>query len=145
VRRAAAALVVAVSIAGCGSSTLSGKQLRSDATGVCATTRTRLNRIDVPSSPSEGGPFLRRGTDALRQELTALRKLSPPEQLAATFQRGLDALSSELARLELAEARLRRGADPVQTFHTLAGQIGALEGQANAAFTSLQIPACTER
>lgn len=144
-KRAAAALVVAVSITGCGSSTLSGKQLRSDATRVCSVTRTSLNRIAVPSSPTAGEPFLRHGAEALRPELTALRKLSPPKQLKPTYQRALDALTSEVAELGLADARLRDGADPVDTFHTLAGRIAALKAEANTAWTSLQIPACTER
>jgi hypothetical protein len=145
VKRAAAALVLAVSIAGCGSSTLSEKQLRSDATRVCSITRTGLNRIAVPSRPAAGEPFLRRGTEALRPELTALRKLAPPKQLEATYRRALDALTSEVAELGVADASLRRGADPVATFHTLAGRIQALEAEANTAWTSLQIPACTER
>jgi hypothetical protein len=145
VRRAAAALIVAVLIAGCGSSVLSDRQLRSDATRVCAVTLTRLNRISVPSSPTGGEPFLRRGTRALRPEITALRKLSPPEQLQSSYNRALDALRSQLAEMDGTDARLRRGADPVEAFHTLAGGLAPLEAQANAAWSALQIPACAER
>jgi hypothetical protein len=145
VKPAAAALVVAVSIAGCGSSTLSGKQLRSDATQVCSVTRTHLNRIAVPSSPTAGEPFLNRGIEALRPEIAALRKLSPPKQLGSTYGRALDALTSELAEMEVADVSLRHGADPVDTFRTLAGRIDALKAEANTAWTSLRIPACTER
>jgi hypothetical protein len=145
VRRAAAAPIVAVLIAGCGSSVLSDRQLRSDATRVCAVTLARLNRISVPSSPTGGEPFLRRGTKALRPEITALRKLSPPEQLQSSYGRALGALRSQLAEMDRTDARLRRGADPVETFHTLAGRLAPLEAQANAAWSALQIPACAER
>ena len=144
-KRAAAALVVAVSIAGCGSSALSDRQLRADATRVCKITRARLNRISFPSSPAGGESFLRRGTAALAPEVRALRKLAPPKQLQSTYDRALDALSAQLAEMDLADTRLRRGADPVEAFHTLAGRIGALEAEANAAWGSLQISACSER
>jgi len=145
VRRAAAALIVAVLVAGCGRSVLSDRQLRSDATRVCTVTLTRLNRISVPSSPTGGEQFLRRGVRALRPEITALRRLSPPEQLQSSYDRALDALRSQLAEMDRTDASLRRGADPVETFHTLAGRLGPLEAEVNAAFSALQIPACGER
>src|SRR5579875_2346396 len=104
-------------------------------------TRTELNRITVPASPTSGEPFLRRGAQALRPELAALRKLSAPKQLAPTYQRGLDALTSEVSDLGAADASLQKGADPVDTFHALAGRIQALEAEANTAWASLRIPA----
>jgi hypothetical protein len=147
VRRGAAASAAALSLAltACGSSSLSDRQLRADATRVCTVTRTRLNRIAVPSSPAAGVRFLRRGMAVLAPEIKGLRALSPPSALGSTYSRALDALTSELADIEVADTRLVHGGDPVQIFQTLASRTAPLEAQANGAWTQLQIPACVER
>ena len=146
-RRAAAASAAALCLVlmGCGSSALSDRQLRADATRICTITRARTNRIAVPSSPAGGERFLRRGIAALRPEIAGLRVLSAPSALGNTYGRALDALTFELAEIEVAVARLHQGADPIQIFRILASRMAALETQANGAWTSLQIPACLQR
>jgi hypothetical protein len=147
VRRAVAATAAAVvmAIAGCGSSALSDKQLRADATRVCTITRTRTNRIAVPSSPAGGERFLRGGTAALKPELRALRGLTPPTSVSGRYDGALSALAVQLETLEAASASLHKGGDPLQIFPLLARKLAPLEVRANGAWTSLQIPACIER
>jgi hypothetical protein len=134
-----------MAVAGCGSSALSDKQLRADATRVCTITRTRTNRIAVPSSPTGGERFLRGGAAALKPELRALRALTPPSAAAGTYAGALSALAVQLETLEAAAASLHNGGDPLQIFRALARKLAPLEVRANRAWTSLQIPACIER
>jgi hypothetical protein len=134
-----------MAIAGCGSSALSDKQLRADATRVCTITRTRTNRIAVPSSPAGGERFLRGGTAALKPQLRALRGLTPPSSVAGTYDSALSALALQLETLEAAAAKLHTGGDPLQIFPAVARKLAPLQVRANGAWTSLQIPACVER
>jgi len=81
IARAAAATVTIVALAGCGSSTLSARALRTQASRVCITAVRRSDRIALPRSNAGGTAFLARGIAVFGPELEALRKLAPPPSL----------------------------------------------------------------
>jgi hypothetical protein len=140
-----AVVVVALGLAGCGSSSLSSSQLRTRATRVCNLARRRMNHIATPKFPTEGAKFLKGGIAVLSPELAALAALDPPGDLLGGYRRAADAQRSELALLRSALNGLRSGADPIVTIRTLEHQLVPLEARADAAWSSLAIPACLNR
>jgi hypothetical protein len=148
-RRAAPAAVavalVALALAGCGSQSLSDRDLRADATQLCNVARFRTNRISRPRSPAAGLAYLRRGVSVLAPELAALRRLGPPGDLAKNYDGTLAAFASTVRALRTAIAGLRAGAAPVGAYQALERQLAPLVAQENASWQGLQIPACVNR
>jgi hypothetical protein len=138
----AALAVVALVLAGCGSSSLSADQLRSGATRACNLARKRTDRIPTPTLPSGGGAFLSRGIVALAPELTTLRSLRPPSGMASDYQRALVASENELRALRSALKGLKAGDDPVVAIKTLQQQLAPLESESDGAWQSLGLSAC---
>jgi hypothetical protein len=141
----AVALMLALGVAGCGSSSLSGPQLRARAARVCSTARVATNRIPTPELPSAGAPFLSRGIAALAPELAALTRLRPGGDAAQVYASALTASRQELAALRFTLRGLRAGNDPVVAIKTLQQRLAPLESQANDAWGSLGIEACATR
>lgn len=139
---AAIASFTALTLAGCGSTALSTQQLRSSATRVCTTARAQTNRIPTPAEPAGGTAFLRRGVTVLGPELTQLRSLRPPSDLARTYATALGAFALRLSELRSTVHQLEGGADPVIAIKTLQQHLAPLESQERGAWDSLQIPAC---
>jgi hypothetical protein len=141
----AAALAALVTLTGCGGSSLSSRDLRADATRACAVGQTRTRRITPPASPAAGAMFLRRGLAVLAPELGALRSLHPPGGLESNYNAAVDAFGSEVNAIRATLARLGRGGDPLVGFPALARLLAPLETRQNAAWQSLDIPACVQR
>jgi iron complex transport system substrate-binding protein len=140
----AGALLAAVLVAGCGSSTLTGSQLRSSAARICALAAQRTDRIGTPTLPTQETAFLRRGIAALTPELRALRRLRAPGDMTDEYRDAVAATASELARLRSAAKGLRAGNDPVVAIKTLQQQLAAPEARARSAWTTLELPACRD-
>jgi hypothetical protein len=136
--RSGVAALAAVAVAGCGSGSLSTAQLRSRATKICTVAARRLNRIATPTSPSEGTAFLTRGLAVIDDELAALHSLHG----TGTFGRAVDGTAAELAALRFTLKGLRADNDPVVTIKTLQQRLTRLEAHTNAAWRSLDVPAC---
>jgi hypothetical protein len=142
-RACAPVLALALAAAGCGgSSSMSARQLRTDAGRVCVVATQRLNSIPTPQVPSEGSSFLRRGIGALKPEITALAALHPTGEMATHLHRAQAATEQELKMLQSTLKGLKAGNDPIVAFKTLQTQLAPLEKEAGAAWQALKIPAC---
>ncbi len=142
IARAALALLLAVALVGCGSSSLSSKQLRSDATRTCTRAGRRLERIPTPKDPSQGASFLRRGIAAIEPELTAMARMRPPNEAARQYGRAQTAARKELAALRSALNGLEAGNDPAVAMKTLQEKLAPVERRASEAWRALGVPAC---
>ncbi|MGI8715148.1 MAG: hypothetical protein ACR2NR_18590 [Solirubrobacteraceae bacterium] len=135
-------LLIVVVIAGCGANSLSAGQLRTRATRICTLAQRRTARIATPALPSQGARFLGGGVAALAPELTALRRLRAPTDLAAHYRTALTATAQELAALRSSLKGLKAGNDPVVAIKTLQTQLTPLEARAAGAWGALDLPAC---
>jgi hypothetical protein len=140
-----AALAALVTLGGCGGSSLSARDLRADATRACTVGQARTNRITAPASPAAGATFLRRGLAVLTPELDALRSLHPRGGLASNYNAAVDVFGGEVNAIRATLTRLGHGSDPLLGFPALARLLAPLETRENAAWQSLDIPACVQR
>ena len=134
---------VALLLAGCGGSGhLSGDQLRSRATALCATAGRQTERIPTPAAPAGGRAFLKRGIDALTPELRALRQLKPPDDLAQVYATGVGAFTQKLSALKAAVRDLDSGTNPVTAMTALQQRLAPIEQAEDGAWQALEVPAC---
>lgn len=142
-----AAALAAVGLTGCGggSTTLSLRDLRNRATYLCSTASRLTDRVPTPISPAAGATFLQRGASILGPELTELRTLRPPSDVADVYSTAVGALSEEVHLLIHVVGRLHGGADPVIEIKGLQQRLVPLEDQADGAWGALQIPACVDQ
>jgi hypothetical protein len=144
-RYAVFAVVAAGAIAGCGGSSLSDRQLHSQATRVCSLAAAQTDRIATPSTPAASVTYLDRGLTALQPELLGLQKLHPPSDVGDVYAATVKTLSQKLAYMEDTARRMRKGADPVSALRALQQKIGPLESQENGGWQALELPACLSR
>ncbi|MEA2198350.1 MAG: hypothetical protein QOJ25_2401 [Solirubrobacteraceae bacterium] len=137
-----AGALVAVLLAGCGSSTLSARELRRRATLVCTTAVRRSDRISLPPSNAAGAVFLARGITIFRPELTALRKLAPPRSLANAYRVALADSAQQLDALIATDHNLRNGGDPVVAIRQLDVELGPINDRDRASWRTVGAPAC---
>jgi hypothetical protein len=142
---AALAAAVSVLLAGCGAGSLSASQLRTAAARICAVAQRRTERIPTPTLPSQATTYLSRGIDALTPEVTGLRRLHPPSELAREYRTALDATTDELGALRVTVNGLRAGNDSVTAFTTLQRKLTPLETRSNGAWASLELTGCASR
>ena len=140
-----AGALVALALASCGSSSLSDRDLRADATQLCNVARFRTDRISAPRSPAAGLAYLRRGVSVLAPELGALRRLGPSSDLAKDYNATVAEFASTVQALRAAIAGLQRGGEPVSTYQALQRQLAPILARENEAWQGLQIPACVNR
>ncbi len=141
-RRVLLVALTLTAVAGCGSSTLSDHDLRTDATAVCRRATERLSRLTQPSSPTAALPFLRRGVAVLGPELAALRRLAPSADLAAEYHSTVASLGGAVQRVRGTIAVLASGGDPVASFEALEHTLGPIVASENRGWRALGIPAC---
>ena len=144
-RVAIATAVLAVSVAGCGSSSPSASHLRDQATRICQRAAAQSDRIAPPALPSGTAAFLRRGARVLGPELAELRTLKAPADEASSYSAALAAMSRQLNTLDGTITHLDHGADPVSVIKTLQRRLAPAESAENAAWRTLDIPACASR
>jgi hypothetical protein len=142
---AVAGMLVALALAGCGSTSLSDRDLREDATQLCNVARFRTNRISPPGSPAAGLAYLRKGVSVLAPELAALRRLGPSTDAAKDYDATLAEFASTVQALRMAIVGLKSGAGPVSTYRALERQLAPVLARENASWQELQIPACVNR
>jgi hypothetical protein len=140
-----AALVSTAAIGGCGSTPLSLKDLRQDATAVCQTAARRTARIAAPTAPAETGAFLAGGIAALTPELHDLRALDPPGADATEFRTATGALAESIDLLRQTRAAIVHGTDPAAAIRGLQSTLAPVRARGSAAWTGLGIPACVNR
>ncbi len=143
--QAAAALLAALAIGGCGTTPLSTSQLRAGASRICGAAGRQADRVPTPGSPADGAAFLKRGITVLRPELAGLRRLRAPGDLARDYGRALTAFAGELHALAATAGELDRGDDPVIAIKTLQHRLAPIESEQNGAMRALGIPACMNR
>jgi len=145
IRQALAAGAVALALAGCGPSAPSMSRMRAQAARVCTRALARTSRIPPPNTPAQTGTFLRSGISALRMELAQLRKLRAPTDQASAYATALGAEGRELTILAATLHDLDRGADPLSAINTLARALTPVEAKEDAAWRTLEVPACLTR
>jgi hypothetical protein len=144
--RASAAAALACSallLGGCGSNSLSDKQLRHKAGRICVTAQRASESITVPTDPAKGQLYLQRGIAALAPAVTGLHRLRPDSNLQETYTTALRATDRELALLRRALHGLKAGNDPVVAIKTLQDELGPAEDAAARAWHEVEVPACT--
>lgn len=142
-RHAALLTVVSVlAVSACGSTPLSVSQLRSDATRICQAAAGRGERLPSATSPAGAAAFLRSSAPILRQQLDNLRALTPPSQLAKTYNSAVAELAEQVRLLSATVKRLAAGADPLAAIRSLQQQLSPSEARGDAGWQQLGIPAC---
>jgi hypothetical protein len=144
-RIALAATALALAVAGCGSSSPSTSRLRRQATRICQQALAQSDAIQAPALPSGTAKFLRRGADVLGPELAELRALKPPSDDAGSYSAALAAASRQLRILNGTIRELDRGADPLSVIKPLQRRLAPAESAENAAWRTLDVPACAGR
>ena len=143
-RSAGLALLAVAVLTGCGSVSASVIDLRHDAGLICRRTDRAFGPL--PALPAQGHTvaFLDSGLVRLKTELTKLRLVGPPHDVADVYRAALAALGQELEVLRTAAQAINRGEDPALAFKALEQQIRPLRSQANDAWQALEIPACLQ-
>ncbi len=141
----AVGLVLVLALAACGSSSLSDTQLRTSAGGICTAADRVTDQIPAPARPSDGAAYLKRGLAALAPEMTKLRALRAPSDLAAEYAVAVDAGGGEVAAVRSAIKGLKAGGDPVVEIKTLQRHLAPLEKRADGAWRSVDVDACVSR
>ena len=144
-RRAAVASLVALAIAGCGGSSGSMKRLRAQAGRVCTKALDAGALIRPPAVPASTAAFLRHGIAVLGPELAGLQRLRPPSERADEYRAAVDALDRELTILAATVHDLDRGADPLRAIKALQRRLAPAEVREDAAWRTLDVPACVNR
>ncbi|MBV8710649.1 MAG: hypothetical protein JOY56_02665 [Solirubrobacterales bacterium] len=139
------AAVAALILAGCGGASESAGRLRAQATRVCALALQEGARIKPPAVPAATPAFLRRGNAVLRSEIAQLRTLRPPSEQAGVYSAAVAALRREAAILGATIRDLDRGADPLPTIKALQHRLAPVETDGDAAWRTLDVPACVSR
>jgi hypothetical protein len=142
---AVAVATLALAVSACGGSSASISRLRAHATAICQRAAAQSDGITAPALPSQTAAFLRRGAAVLAPELAELRTLSPPTDEANVYSGALDAESRQLTTLEGTIHDLDRGADPLTVIKPLERRLAPAESADNAAWHTLDIPACVTR
>ena len=137
-----AALLACLSLTACGSSALSGAQLRTSAGRICRVATRRSGRIAVPTAPTQGARFISQGIAALDPGRHALARLDPPGPMRDQYERAIAAVADELTAMRSALTGLRAGNDPVVAIRTLQQELRGPEGRAAAAWDALRVPEC---
>lgn len=146
---AAAALavlaVVVALVASCGDDSLSERELKAQASAICAEAAAATDRIAVPARPSEGRAFLARGLAVLRPAARRLAALKAPEELRDRYERAVELAREEIALIARHERLIARGEDVIDTFRRLADELDPLLTRENAYWRALGLPACVRR
>ncbi len=137
-----AAALFAALVAGCGSSTLSTRDLRTAASTICRSASTSLARVGDPASPAQAGRFLQRGVLILTPELAQLRTLHASGRAGQELDAAVQAFERKLTQVQDAERALGGGEDPLIAFRTLQQQIAPTVAEENRHWQALGIPDC---
>jgi hypothetical protein len=136
-------LSAALFLAGCGGSDrLNADQLRTKAAVLCTSAGRQTNRIPTPSSPAAGVAFLRSGIAALEPELSGLKALKPPTDLAQVYSTSVGAFAQKLRALKAAVQEIDSGANPVTAMTALEQRLAPIESAEDGAWQALEVPAC---
>jgi hypothetical protein len=131
-----------LALAGCGSNALSGGELQTRATAICAAATRQADAIAAPASPAGGPAFLQAGIAVFTTELSELRTLTPPTGVASVYATALSAFSGKLDALRGTAHQLRSRSDPVTGIKALEQRLAPLERQEDEAWRALGIAAC---
>lgn len=150
-RRSLAALIaliaaIGLAVAGCGgggggSAQLTAEELREKADQICADYDKRIEELGEPN-PEEFGAFLRDGSELQADMLSDLRDLTPPDELADTYNSALDTLDEITAALTSAADRIDDGEGALQVFGEMNDNLQELGSKADKAAEDLGLENC---
>ncbi len=144
-RRAIVAGLAAAAISGCGGTTLSLHDLRTQASAICQTAARRTGRIPTPAGPAGTLRFLTVGSGVLSGELASLRTLTPGAPQASAYRTATGALESSIELVRRARAAIVHGSDPATALRALQSRLTPVETLGDGAWRSLGIPVCVSR
>jgi hypothetical protein len=149
-RRAAATVapllaVLALVLAGCGTTTLTAAQMRTQAGRICAHAAERAARIPAPATPDASERFLRAGLGAMRPAAEGLRALKPPDEMRESYGQAVALNAKALASVARQEHAIARGEDAPTAFRRLQAELDPIVRVEDATWRALQIPACVTR
>ena len=105
----------------------------------------RARSSSPPATPTGTAALLRRGVAVLRPDLAGLRRLRAPSERAGAYSAALGSLARELTILTDTVHDLDRGADPLPMIKTLQDRLAPVEADGDAAWRTLDVPACVNR
>ncbi|MBB4663178.1 hypothetical protein [Conexibacter arvalis] len=140
-----ALIVLVLLVRGCGDGSLSADELRSQAGEICASANAVTDRVAVPNAPSGGERFLREGLAQLRPASARLAALKAPEQLRDRYERAVALTRQEVRLIDDTTRAIAGGEDVIDAFAALQAQLAPVLNEANAAWRTLEIPACVRR
>src|ERR1700693_654533 len=143
-RSAGLALLAVAVLTGCGSVSASVIDLRHDAGAICRHTNRAFRPLPALLAQGQSVAFLSAGIARLRTQLTQLRRVTAPHDVADVYRAALAALGQELDVLDSAVQAIHRGEDPAFAFKALKEQITPIQSQANNAWQALEVPACLQ-
>jgi hypothetical protein len=138
-------LLAALALGGCGETSLSAAQLRTQASKICAQASARSDRVPPPSGPEQGERFLREGIAALRPAAKALAQLEPPSDLRESYRQAVQLNAQALALIERHERAIARGEDAAAEFNALQLALDRIVPIERSTWQALQISACAPR
>lgn len=137
--------LAALALAGCGETSLTASQLRTQATKICTRASARTDRIALPSGSEQGERFLREGIAVLRPAAQALQALKPPSDLRESYAQAVQLNAQALALIERHERAIARGEDAAGEFRALQAALDRVIPIERSTWQALQIPACVAR
>jgi hypothetical protein len=144
-RLALPALLAAVLLAGCGGKSLSSGQLQAQASRLCLLANARTDQIPTPGSPDGSAAFLEQGIAVLTPELTRLRALRAPDDVADVYSATVGSFAQKLQYMKKAARDIGDSDDPVSIIKGLQEKLGPLESQENGGWQALELPECVSR
>ena len=78
----------------------------------------------------------------LGPELSSLRALKPPTELAQVYSTSIGAFTQKLSAMRAAAKEIDTGANPVTAMTALQQRLAPIESAEDGAWQALEIPAC---
>jgi hypothetical protein len=121
------------------------RDLGHDAGAVCRRINHKFKQLRAPTaSRAQDVAFLASGISRLGEQLTQLRRIPPPHDVADVYHAALSALGQELLALHAAVKAIHQGEDPAMAYRMLKQQLTPLESQVNDAWRALQVADCLQ-
>lgn len=138
-RRPAVLVVVAVGIAGCGSSQATPASYRTTVNKLCAANNAKLRSLPATANNLAGGQLeLKIASDTL----AAIKRVPPPSSLSSGVHAWLGDIEQERTLLTQALSELKAG--QTSQLSALVPRAQALQTQGNAAASRLGLPSCAQ-
>lgn len=135
----------AIAIAGCGSGgggALSADEYRDAADKICRDFEAQTDALSEPTSEESVVEFLEAGLDINREQLSELRDLEPPDDLADAHDEAMGFLDEQLSGIQEATDRIKGGENAAVVIEDLTPEIDAAQEKADEKAQELGLTDC---